>query len=188
MMASIMLFAGNFAPRGWAFCDGQLLPINQYSALFSLLGTTYGGDGRTTFALPDLRGRAPIHAGNGPGLSDRRLGSKTGTEYNVLNVTQIPSHSHAASNVNVEVKVSSAAASLDTPVAGSSLAAGNQVEGRTSNPVRMYNSDAPDVTLSSSVAPVTIGNTGGNQSVNNMQPSLAVNYIIALQGIFPSRS
>ena len=196
-MASIMLFAGNFAPRGWAFCDGQLLPISQYSALFSLLGTTYGGDGRTTFALPDLRGRAPIHPGNGPGLSDRRLGQKLGTEYNILNVTQIPSHSHAAAvsnlNVDVELKVSSADATAQIPTAGASLSAGNMPSGRSTSPTQMYNEATPDVSLNgvtSAVAggTVTIGNTGGNQSVNNMQPSLAVNYIIALQGIFPSRS
>ena len=94
-LAEIIMFGSNFAPRGWAFCDGQLLPIQNHQALFSLIGTIYGGDGRTTFALPDLRGRTAIHPGNGPGLSSRRLGEKGGTETNTLNVTQLPSHSHA---------------------------------------------------------------------------------------------
>ena len=193
MMASIILFAGNFAPRGWAFCDGQLLPISQYSALFSLLGTTYGGDGRTTFALPDLRGRTPIGPRNGPGLSHYRLGQKGGVEHVIFNTTQIPSHSHLASAVDVTVslKASSAEANLHTPTAGSSLAAGNEVNGRGTDPVQMYNDATPDITLaggSSSTSSITIGNTGGNLSHENRQPFLAVNYIIALQGVFPSRS
>jgi len=96
-IGEIIMFAGNFAPRGWAFCDGQLLPISQNSALFSILGTTYGGDGRTTFALPDLRGRVPIHAGSGPGLSYRNLGAKEGQEEMSLTVSQIPSHTHSNS-------------------------------------------------------------------------------------------
>ena len=94
-LAEIVMFGGNFNPRGWAFCDGQLLPIAQNQALFSLLGTIYGGDGRTTFALPGLRGRTPIHAGRGPGLTDRRLGSRGGSETVTLNTTQIPSHNHS---------------------------------------------------------------------------------------------
>ena len=193
MMASIMLFAGNFAPRGWAFCDGQLLPISQYSALFSLLGTTYGGDGRTTFGLPDLRGRAPIGPRNGPGLSSYRLGEKGGIEDVVLNQTQIPSHTHLASatDVTVALKASSAEADTHIPTAGVSLAAGNEVNGRGTDPIQMYNSSTPDITLaggSSTATNVTIGNTGGNLSHENRQPFLAVNYIIALQGIFPSRS
>ncbi|ARV15445.1 phage tail protein [Polaribacter sp. SA4-12] len=193
MMASIMLFAGNFAPRGWAFCDGQLLPISQYSALFSLLGTTYGGDGRTTFGLPDLRGRAPIGPRNGPGLSDYRLGQKGGAEHITLNQTQMPSHTHAASaaDVTVEIKASSAEADLHTPAAGSFLAAGNEVNGRGTDPIQMYNSSTPDITLgggSTTSSNVTIGNTGGNLSHENRQPFIAINYIIAMQGIFPSRS
>lgn len=191
------MFAGNFAPRGWAFCDGQLLPISQNSALFSIIGTIYGGDGRTTFALPDLRGRVPMHFGNGPGLSDRRLGQRLGTEYNILNITQLPSHNHSAvvSNINVgvELKVSSADATAQIPTAGASLAAANEVNGRNLDPVQMYNEATPDISLggvttATSGGTVTVGNTGGNQSVNNMQPSLGVNYLIALQGIFPSRS
>ncbi|MFK8059181.1 MAG: phage tail protein [Polaribacter sp.] len=196
-IAQIMMFGGNFAPRGWAFCDGQLLPISQNQALFSLIGTIYGGDGRTTFALPDLRGRAPIHPGSGPGLTPRKVGQRIGTEYNVLNITQLPSHNHAAAvsniNVGVELKASSAAATTQTPVNGASLAAGNEVTGRTTSPVQIYNEATPDITLNGVTSTavggtVTVGNTGGNQAVNNMQPSLGLNYIIALQGIFPSRS
>ncbi|WP_340819596.1 tail fiber protein [Methanolobus sp. WCC4] len=100
LLGEITLFAGNFAPRGWAFCNGQLLPINQNQALFSILGTTYGGDGRTTFALPDLRGRAPVHAGNGPGLSPVVLGQKGGAETVALNVNQMPSHTHTLNHTH----------------------------------------------------------------------------------------
>lgn len=169
-LGEILMFAGNFAPRGWALCDGQLLPISQYSALFSILGTTYGGDGRTTFALPDLRGRTPVHAGNGPGLSDRRLGTKGGSETNVLNSAQLPSHSHGlyASSNGPDVK-NPGGAFLPTP-------------GRSG-----------EDTYAASVGTATpmgtsIGNTGANHPVNNMQPFTTVNYIIALQGVFPSRS
>lgn len=184
-MASIIMFGGNFAPRGWAFCEGQLLPISQYSALFSLLGTTYGGDGRTTFALPDLRGRAPIQQGNGPGLSDRRLGAKGGTEYNILNITQIPSHNHSAAGT---LKASTAEATTNDPT-GKVLAAGATAINRsTIVGTNMYAEAAPNVEMAANEVTVAVGNTGGNQSVNNMQPWIAINYIIALQGVFPSRS
>ena len=196
-IGQIMPFVGNFAIRGWAKCDGQLLPISQNTALFSIIGTTYGGDGRTTFALPDLRGRAPMHYGHGPGLSTRTLGERVGGEYNILNVAQLPAHNHTAAvnNINVDIKhfASSAEATLDAPTNGSVLASANEVTGRTSSPVRMYNEATPDIELGGIVsaagsASVTVGLTGGNQPINNMQPSLGVNYLIALQGIFPSRS
>lgn len=163
----IKIFAGNFAPRGWAFCDGQLLSISQNSALFSLLGTTYGGDGMTTFALPDLRGRAPVHAGNGPGLTDRRIGQRFGSETVTLTEANLPGHSHTTS-VN-------AASEGDTDNPTGSVVAGNGVNSFGT---------ASDTTLSSE----TTGNTGGGQAINNLQPVLVINYIIALQGIFPSRS
>jgi len=192
-----MPFVGNFAIRGWAMCNGQLMSIAENTALFSIIGTTYGGDGRTTFALPDLRGRVPMHFGNGPGLTSRRLGQRLGTEYNILNITQLPTHNHLATvsniNVGVELKVSSADATAQIPTAGASLAAANEVNGRTLDAVQIYNEATPDIsiggiTTATSGGTVTVGNTGGNQSVNNMQPSLGVNYLIALQGIFPSRS
>lgn len=177
-LAEIVMFGGNFAPRGWAFCDGQLLPISQYSALFSILGTTYGGDGRTTFALPDMRGRAPLHPGNGPGLSSRKLGAKGGSETNTLNSTQLPSHSHTAAGT-VEANVNPGAQANTGNPGGSNFAFG------TTN---IYNAEATNQKMAANNVAVTVNNTGGGQSVNNMQPWLAVNFIIALQGVFPSRS
>jgi len=167
-IGEVQWFAGNFAPRGWAFCNGQLLPIAQYSALFSILGTTYGGDGRTTFALPDVRGRVIMHQGSGPGLSTRRLGERSGTETATLNVNQIPSHNHA-------LRASSGAATEVSPT-GNVLAS----PGRT----RLYDSGTSNTNMNSS----SIANTGGNQSHNNMQPFNTLSCIIALQGIFPSRN
>jgi len=164
-IGEITMFAGNFAPRGWAFCDGQLLPINSNQALFSILGTTYGGDGRTTFGLPELRGRVPMHPGAGPGLSSRRLGDKSGSENNTLTLNQLPSHHHA-------INASEEANSTDP--------SGNYIAGSGAN---MFSS----VTDSQSNGNAT-ANTGGNQPVNNIQPYQCVNYIIALVGIFPSRN
>ena len=180
-IAEIIMFGGNFAPRGWAFCNGQLLPINGNDALFSILGTTYGGDGRTTFALPDLRGRVGMHAGAGPGLTPRSLGQRSGTEYNVLNVTQLPAHSHPAS-----LKVSNADATVSAAAQGASIATPGTSDGRSFTGTLGYGAGAPNVDLNA--ASVTTGNTGGNQSVNNMQPYEVVNYIIALVGVYPSRS
>lgn len=174
-IGQIIMFGGNFAPRGWAFCSGQLLPISQNSALFSILGTTYGGDGRTTFALPDLRGRAPIHAGHGPGLTDRRLGSRGGAETTLQTVSQMPNHTHSLSTqVNV---VDDDASTGEGSAAYLANAATN-----------VYSNAAPDATLAPGTITNQLGNTGGNQSMNNMPPYLTVNYIIALVGTFPSRS
>lgn len=210
-LAQIVMFGGNFAPRGWALCDGQLLPISQYSALFSILGTTFGGDGRTTFALPGLRGRVPIHAGNGPGLSNRHLGSKGGLEDVTLNNTQIPSHYHFLSNVsftgNATLPVSgSVEVGISDDAANNNKADGNILAKKTTDTsgdtINIYASGAPSgkklggVThnlnatgaLSGTINNGNTGNTGGNLSHHNMQPWLALNYIIALQGVFPSRS
>ncbi|MEE9407021.1 MAG: tail fiber protein [Polaribacter sp.] len=203
----IKLFAGNFAPRQWAFCQGQLLAINQNTALFSILGTTYGGDGRTTFGLPDLRSRVPVGTGHGPGLSTRILGEKVGVEYNILNQTQLPNHTHAASgktvatsvNITSDLMASSSEATMHTPTAGASLAASNEVNGRGTDPTQSYNTATPDITLNGlsssavSIIPaidvnVTVNPTGGSAAVNNIQPSLGMNYIICMQGIFPPRS
>lgn len=170
-IAEIVLFGGNFAPRSWAYCDGQLLAISSHSALFSLLGTTYGGDGRTSFGLPDLRGRTAIGPRNGPGLSDYRLGQKGGVEHVTLNTTQIPSHNHQA-----VVRVSSNDPNVMAPD-GHYLA-------EQGGPA--YYSGTPDA--NSSLGGVIIGNTGGNLSHENRQPFLALNYIIAMEGVFPSRS
>lgn len=176
-IAEITMFGGNFAPRGWAFCDGQLLPISQHQALFSILGTTYGGDGRTTFGLPDLRGRVPIHAGNGSGLSDRRLGQRGGSESVTLTEAEMPSHSHS-------LTATTDTATTATPSTSTKLAKGNTSISR---------SDVKDSNIyaESTANPVNIAgatNAGGGQSHSNMQPYLVINYIIALQGIFPSRN
>ncbi len=166
-VGEIRMFAGNFAPRGWAYCDGQLLAVSQNDALFSLLGTIYGGDGRTTFGLPDLRGRIPIHAGTGPGLSDRRLGAKAGGENETLTTNQLASHSH-------DWNASTAAATGNAP-AGKVLA--------DPSPVRMYRQVDQTADLASNV----IADTGGSGSHTNLMPTLCIHFIIALVGIYPSR-
>jgi microcystin-dependent protein len=169
-IAEIIMFGGNFAPRGWAFCDGQLLAISQNTALFSLLGTTYGGDGRTTFGLPDLRGRVPIHPGTGPGLSTYRLGQKGGTETVQLNVNEIPSHTHTARGT------SSRATDQDP--------AGNVWAKEAVGATAVYASGNADTSLHTSA----IANTGGSQGHTNIQPYNCVNFIIALVGLYPSRN
>lgn len=171
-IGQIIMFGGNFAPRGWALCDGQLLPISQNAALFSILGTTYGGDGRTTFALPALRGRFAMHAGSGPGLTPRPLGQRSGVETVTLNLTEIPSHNHTAT-VNVGVNTQTGEESTPDGQILSAIPAGFNEEG--------INGNLGGVSA-------TINNNGGNQSHNNMPPYTVVNYIIALQGIFPSRN
>ncbi len=164
-VGEIRMFAGNFAPRGWAFCDGQLLATSQNDALFSLLGTIYGGDGRTTFGLPDLRGRVPIHAGDGPGLSSRRLGKKAGVEKVTLTTEQMAAHNHAW-------ECSTETGQNDSPV-GAGLATG-----------------VPDIYAQSagnSMRQSMISATGGSRSHSNLMPFLCIHFIIALFGIFPSR-
>lgn len=167
-LGEIRMFAGNFAPRGWAFCDGQLLSISQNSALFAILGTTYGGDGRTTFALPDLRGRAPIHAGSGPGLTTRRLGERGGVEDVTLSSVEMPSHNH-------NIRGTSNGASATTPI--------NNVWASTSR-TKLYGPATNLVPLSS----IASGPAGSGMAHENMPPFLTVHYIIALQGLFPSRN
>tara|TARA_R110002074_G_scaffold225132_1_gene396599 strand:+ start:1452 stop:1964 length:513 start_codon:yes stop_codon:yes gene_type:complete len=166
-IGQIILFAGNFAPRNWAFCNGSLLAISSNSALFSILGTTYGGDGRTTFGLPDLRSRVAIGQGSGPGLPTYRLGEKVGSPDNFLNINQMPSHNHG---VTLPAKEE---ANTDTPNNHFIAGAGFDGFGTTS-----------DTTMGS----LPQNNVGGGQAVNNMQPSLVMNYIICLYGTFPSRS
>ncbi len=191
MLGEVRIFAGNFAPRGWAFCDGQLLPISQYSALFSLLGTMYGGDGRTTFALPDLRGRVAISAGNGPGLSEYRQGVRGGSEYTNITIAQLPSHTHAvipnpAGGSNL--LLSTDAAVRSTPQAGDVPAAAQFGNGLGATDVRTYGPAANTVNGQALGGSFTNGNTGGGQQVDKRQPYLPIRYIIALQGYFPSRS
>ncbi|WP_020680922.1 phage tail protein [Marinobacterium rhizophilum] len=183
-IGEIRLVGFNFAPRGWAFCEGQLLPISQYSALFSLLGTQYGGDGRTTFALPDLRGRSAVGMGNGPGLSAIRIGETGGAESVTLNQTQMPSHSHGAA---ASIAIPANSSSTDTNPAPAS----NTVLGPASNSGRagnLYTTQAADTTLEPFNNPVTVNPAGGNLPVQTRNPFLGMNYVIALEGLFPSRS
>ena len=174
-LGEIRMFAGTFAPRNWAYCNGQLLPINQNQALFSLLGTTYGGDGRTTFALPDLRGRVPVHNGAsaGPGLPEVRLGERGGNNEVTLNTNQMPAHSHP---------VNGASANADSTSPTDNVPA-VPFDGVNNEP-NVYGTGTPDVTMAADV----IGETGGTDPVDVRQPFLGIHYIIALQGVFPSRS
>lgn len=169
-VAEIRLFPFNFPPRGWAFCDGQLLPISQNTALFSLLGTFYGGDGKSTFALPDLQGRVPVHQGQGPGLSERFIGEAGGSETVSLLASEMPAHTHA-------LAASAAAAYARGP---SQELVANQNGG--------VNSYAPAAASPPALlAASAIGVSGGGQPHNNLAPYLVVNYCIALQGIYPQR-
>lgn len=170
-IAEIRIFAGNFAPRSWAFCDGQLLPISNNTALFSLIGTTYGGDGRTTTALPNLEGRAPMHPGRGPGLTSRRLGQKIGVETITLSEAQIPSHSHT-------VRANSASGTTSNPTTSAAIA--------RAGADRLYSTDT--TTNLVDMSDQSLSATGGSQSHENMQPYLVLNFIIALQGLYPSRN
>ncbi len=165
-LAEIRIVGFNFAPRGWAFCDGQILPINQNQSLYSLLGTTYGGDGSNTFALPELRGRVPIHEGRDTGMI-YSLGEKGGVETHTLTLNEMPQHNH-------EVVVSNAEGTLSTP-------SGNYF-GRSTD--LMYRKPSTTDASTSSY----LSNIGGGQSHENMQPYLALNFCIALQGLFPSRN
>ncbi|WXH29301.1 hypothetical protein WA016_03259 [Myxococcus stipitatus] len=168
-IGEIRIFAGNFAPRGWALCEGQLLPIAQNTALFSILGTTYGGNGQTTFALPDLRGRYPMQSGQGPGLSPRVLGEQAGVETVTLIQTQMPAHNHS-------LNVSALDGDTETP-SGTLLAADSSAT--TTN----YRAGPIDATMNA----MAIGVSGGTQPHENMCPFLVLNFMIALEGVFPAR-
>lgn len=170
MIGEIRLFAGNFAPRNWAFCNGQLLSIAQNTALFSILGTTYGGNGQTTFGLPDLRGRVPIHPGQGPGLSNYSLGQTAGAESVTLLQSNMPAHNHLVNAV----------------ASGGNQAAptGNLPAVESTGTSKNYS----DSSATAQMNPATISPAGGNQPFSVIQPYQCLNYIIALQGIFPSRN
>jgi microcystin-dependent protein len=183
-IAEVRLFAGNFAPRGWAFCDGQILQINSNTALFSLLGTTYGGDGRETFALPDMRGRVAVGPRTGPGLSTYREGNQGGTETNTLNTAQLPAHNHAATGV---IKASNANATTKEP-AGNYFASSIYAINRGNTVDVLSYGAASDVEMNANAIDVTVGNTGDNQAANNRQPYLSMNYIICISGVYPSRN
>ena len=170
-IAEIRIFAGNFAPRGWAMCDGQLLPIAQNTALFSLIGTTYGGDGRTTTALPNLRDRAPMHPGTGPGLTQRRLGQNVATPSVTLNSNTVPAHRHSLMSHTV-------LATLKEPATQRCLS-------RSRNGATYQSDASADLVAMAADASSTVGSGGAH---NNLQPFLAVNFIVALMGVYPSRA
>lgn len=172
-IAEIRLFAGNFSPRSWAFCSGQILSIAQNTALFSLLGTTYGGNGATTFALPDLRGRVPVGTGQGPGLPNFTLGEIGGTETVNLLINNLPAHTHTAS--------------LSM---GARNGAGNSISPTGNYPANVTNgySNTQDAQMAPLNGSATVGNTGGSQPFSIMSPYLGLNYIICMEGIFPSRN
>ena len=182
-LAETVLFSFNFAPRGWAQCNGQLLPINQNQALFSLLGTTYGGDGRTTFALPDLRGRAIVGNGQGPGLSSYALGQRGGSESVTLAETQLPAHAHVISGTM------SAVANCASGGGNQQAPAGGLPAADAAAAVMMYSNAAPDASMSPGALAVAGGVTavtGNSQPHENRQPYLAMTFCIALQGVYPS--
>lgn len=170
-IGDVILTANSFCPRGTAEATGQLLPISSNTALFSLYGTTFGGDGRTTFALPDLRGRAPVHYGTGPGLTPYRLGERFGVEQTTLTVSNLPSHSHA-------LKATTGSSNTDSPdgaaLAGAS-APNRAVSGATIDSSKSFSGNA-------------VGHTGGSMPLNNLQPILAMRYCVYMQGTYPSRS
>jgi len=168
-VGEIRMFAGNFAPRGWALCDGQLLAINQNDALFALFGTYYGGDGRTTFGLPDLRGRLPIHQGQGPGLTRRNIGSKSGGETVTVTGNQMPEHSHAIASTD--------AADRGDP--------GGKLLGDTGTTPIYADAAGSSVSMDASAAS---RNVGGGQPHTNLMPFLCINFIVSLVGVFPSRN
>jgi microcystin-dependent protein len=170
-VAEIRIFPFNFAPKGWAFCDGQILPLSQNTALFSLLGTTYGGDGKSNFALPNMQGNAPMHPGQGPGLSLHDLGETGGSETVTLLESEIPAHSHTT-------MASAAVGNRTTPAA-------NSISRVTGSTPFVAGSPAPPIVAMSanSITPV-----GGDQPHNNLQPYLTLNFCIALQGVYPPRT
>jgi microcystin-dependent protein len=178
LLAMIFAFASNFAPSGYLFCSGQLLAISSNTAVFSLLGTTYGGNGTSTFALPDLRGRTIVGQGQGPGLANYVLGQSAGSETTSIVTANLPAHSHA-------FNISSAAGTTGTPGTTTYLSkAPSTGSGPNATVENMYTINAPDTTLN----PAAIGNTGSNTPISILQPYLAVSYIIAMTGVFPSRN
>ncbi|MBN1989293.1 MAG: phage tail protein [Bacteroidales bacterium] len=184
-IAQICLFGFNWAPQGWAYCDGSLIAVQQNTALYSLLGTNFGGDGRNNFGLPDLRGRVAVGQGTGTGLTPRSFSEKSGFESVVLTENQMPIHSHAAAftGTSVTIKASAAAGAYAAPSGRSNTLA-------ASSNGMIYNNTTPDVALNtagSSEGTVAVGNAGAGQGHMNMQPYLVLNYCIATQGYYPSR-
>jgi microcystin-dependent protein len=178
-LGEVRIFAGNFNPRGWAFCAGQLLPISQNDALYALIGTTFGGDGQVTFGLPDLRGRIPVGQGTGAGLSSYVVGQAAGTESVTLTINQMPSHTH---------QLNASTAKGDQPIPTTTSVPATPDAGNPNTTATYYVQPTPNPLTASTLAPTTVGVQGGNQPHDNIMPSLCVNYIIALEGVFPSRN
>ncbi|QDQ26854.1 phage tail protein [Chitinimonas arctica] len=185
-LGEIKMVGFNFSPRGYAYCSAQILPIAQNTALFSLLGTTFGGNGQTTFGLPDLRGRSPVGANGsaGPGLQQVDLGEVGGTESTVLTLNNMPAHTHAAA---ANVAIPAIAASTNVAAAPSNITCLGPVSGG-GRPGTLYSTDAPTTTLAPFNCNVTVGIAGGGQPFGIASPYLGINFIIALEGIFPSRN
>lgn len=180
-IGEIRLFASNFAPRGWAICQGQLLPINTNQALFAILGTNYGGNGQTNFALPNLVGRSAMGVGAGTGLSERFLGVPTGTTTNTLTIPQLPAHTHSI-NGTISLPATSQTGNQQSPAAGFFASDGSS----------KYDTQHDGTTMQPATLNLTVANAGGNNgsatAFTNMMPYLVINYIICLQGLFPSRN
>lgn len=176
-LATVTVFAGNFAPRSWMFCQGQLLPISNYDALFALIGTTYGGDGQTSFALPDLRSRRAVHIGQGPGMPNYQIGQMSGSEHTTLLSTNLPIHNHLNPVLTGTPQGSTDTTGVDTPTSLTVPAAGATLYGAPKGSgMGAYSSTA--------ITPPA----GGNLPIPTIAPYLAMNYIIAVEGIFPSRA
>ena len=188
-IGEVRLFAGNFEPRNWAFCRGQLIAIRQNTALFSILGTTYGGDGRTTFGLPDFRDHVGIGVGQGPGLSARVLGETGGEENVTLSTQDMPSHIHGVVMTDQpKLKVSSSPATQTTPITGSSIAQPGFLVNGSFAPTMGVNLEEPVVELNANIdMKFRTQVSGGSIPHNNMQPYIGMNYVICLYGIFPQR-
>jgi microcystin-dependent protein len=174
-LGQITMFSGGFAPKGFALCNGQLLPINQNQALFSLLGTTYGGNGQTTFALPNLQSQLPVHQGQGAGLSNYILGQTGGTPAVTIDQTTMPSHNHA---------FNATTANASSPSVGNTLLPGTP----TGTGAALYANQGTPPLIPQTLAVGVVGNAGGSQPHTNLMPSLCISFVIALQGIFPSRN
>ncbi len=196
-ISQIMIWPATFAPRNWAFCHGQLLAISSNTALFSLIGTLYGGDGRTTFGVPDLRGRVPIGAGRGPGLSLYQEGQMAGLEFVTLTQLEMPVHNHSAtfqpSSGSTSLEAYDGGANQLQPGPNHVLAQAQFGDARSPTDVRAYSDQTPNTTLGGVTSTggggtVTVGNAGGSQSHENRQPFQVMNYVISLAGLFPSRS
>lgn len=201
LMTTIMGWGPNWAPRGWSLCEGQLLAISQFTAIFSLVGTIYGGDGRTTFGLPDLRSRVPLGQGQGAGLSYYPIGSRGGAETVTLRIQEMPAHNHAAAftggamSGGISIPAVSGDGNTNSPSPSVHLAKGVVPAGLASNPGNIYSNGAVDTTLGTNIpfsgvptGTVVTGNTGGGQAHENRMPFQAISWIFALQGVFPSRN